>query len=202
MDTIFVVIAAAVTFLILELLFMGYAFRWLSAGKKQREKGFARLDEERRELLQLQTALRADTTETKKLADETLKKLRMLGAEAHQEWVEMRSDIEKSIADFQAASHTVMEETVGSITRNKLALEKNLKVAAERERTLTERLREVERVLKILDKSVPVEQILKDIQLEKYSEARDLLNKGMDAPLISKKLGISLNEVALLSHVR
>lgn len=202
MNAIFVVSSAAISFLLLELLFFGYAFRWLSAGKRQREKDFARLDDERRELLQLQSALKADMAETRQIADETLKKLRSLGADAHQEWIEMRSDLDSSIMQFQTASHQVMEETVSNITRQKLALEKAAKVANEREKTLCERLREVERVMKTLDKSVPVEQILKDIQSEKYGEARDLLNKGMDAALISKKLGLSLHEVSLLSRVR
>ncbi len=202
MDTIFIVSTAAALFLLMEILFFGYTFRWLSSGKRQREKDFARLDDERRELLQLQSALKNDMTETRKISDETLKKLRLLGTETHQEWIEMRSDLEKSIEQFQTVSEKVMEETVSSITRHKLALEKAIKISVEREKSLAERLCEVNRVLKTIDKSVPVEQILKDIQSEKYGEARDLLNRGVDAPIIARKLGLSLNEVALLSHMR
>ena len=152
--------------------------------------------------MQLQVALKTDMAETRVLADDTLKKLRLIGAETHQEWMEMRSSVETSITDFQSVSKSVLDETLSSMTRYKMALEKSIKTASEQEKTLSERLREVDRVLRTLDKSVPVEQILKDIQSEKYGEARELLNRGMDAPLISRKLGLSLNEVALISHMR
>jgi hypothetical protein len=202
MDTIAVVAAIAATLLTMELLFFGFCFRWLAAGKKQREKDFARLDSERNELLMLQDALKSDMVETKILAENTLQKLRMLGTESHQEWVEMRAGVDCAAREFQEASKIILDENVATITRQKLALEKLVRTSIERERVLVDRLHDVERVLKILDRNVPVEQVLKDIQAEKYAEARNMLNQGVDPSHISRKLALSLNEVSLLSHVR
>jgi hypothetical protein len=184
------------------MLFFVFCFRWLSAGKKQREKDFSRLDNERNELLQLQEALRSDMQETKHLAENTLQKLRLLGAESHQEWLEMRAGVDGAAQEFQESSKIILDESVATITRQKLGLEKVVKTAGERERVLVDRLKDVERVLKILDRNAPVEQVLKDIQADKYSEAREMLNQGIDPSQISRKLALSLNEVSLLSRVR
>ena len=201
-DSFVLILAFAGLLFSMEILFFVVCFRWLSHGKRTRERDFARLDDERAELLQVQAALKQDMAETKSLAEETLGKLRGLGAEAHSEWVEMRESLQTLATEFENTSKNVLNENLTAIAKHRMSLEKVCKNASECEVSLRERLRDVERVLRFLDRTAPAEQVMKEIQQEKYTEARHLLERGTDPVAISRKLGISFNEVALLSHLK
>jgi hypothetical protein len=202
MNIVILVAAIAGVMLAFELAFFLFCFRWLASGKRAREKEFARLDDERAELLRLQSLLKQDMVETKALADDTLKKLRVLGADAHSEWMEMRECVQTLTQEFDSSAKRITDENVAQLVKQRLTLEKAGKEGREQEIRLGERMREVERALRFLDKSTPVDQIQRDLQKEKYAEAKSMLDKGIDPAAISRRLGISINELALLSHCR
>lgn len=197
-----IVMAVAIAFFALEALFFVYCLRWLSSGKKLREKEFARLDFERNELSQLQNAVAQDLSSAKHLAHETLSKLTRIGADAHAEWTEMTARIDQVMSEIEGQTARLLEEHTALATRNRLALEKVCKEARETNVGLQESLRNSRKLLRFFDKNVPAEQIVKELQTEKYAEAKKLIEQGIDASAIAKKLGLSQSEVSLLATLR
>lgn len=193
-----IVIAIAAGLFILEGLFFLYCTRWLASGKKLREREFARLDSERAELLELQQALAHDVAQAKQLAQETLGKLNKIGADAHAEWNDMASKIDSILGEVEKQTADLLAHQSTLATKHRLALEKACKDGVETNAMLNETLRSTKKILKFFDKNIPTEQIVKDIQAEKYSDARKMIEQGVDASAIAKKLGISHSEVALL----
>lgn len=198
----FVIVAIGVGFLALEALFFLYCARWLSGGKKLREREFARLDTERNELEKLQQSVTRDLGTAKQLATETLNKLSRIGADAHAEWNEMTQKIDSVLTEIEKQTEALMQEHSALASRHRLALEKVCKESLEVNTTLQETLRNSKKVLKFFDKNVPADQIVKELQTEKYSEARRLLEQGMDASVVSRRLGMSQSEVILLANMR
>lgn len=184
---------------ILEAVFFMYCFRWLSSGKRLREKEFARLDTERAELLELQSHLVQDLTAAKQLSSEAVQKLSHLGAEAHTEWTEMAQKVESLTMTLESHIKQLTSEQLQQISKSRMSVDKSVKDSQVINAQLIDTLKNAQRILKFFDKNVPTDQIIKDLQTEKYSEAKRLLEQGANASFISKKLGMPLSEVSLIA---
>ena len=79
MNTIVVLSIFGFVFLLLEALFFMSCFRWLSNGRRIREREFSKLDQERGELVELQQAVSRELAQAKKISEETLSKLKRVG---------------------------------------------------------------------------------------------------------------------------
>lgn len=202
MSTLFLIVAMAFALLVLEGIFFLYCFRWLSNGKRLREKEFARLDQERAELLELQSSLVRDMQLAKQLSQETLAKLTQVGTEAHAEWLEVTDRVNTVLTEVEERTRVLLQENLTTVNRHRMALEKTCRDSELLNGQLLESVTKARKLLRLFDESVPSEQILKELQIEKYTEAKRLLGEGCDASLVSKRLGLSLSEVALLSHMR
>lgn len=202
MNTFGVIIAIAFVLVAIEGIFFLTCFRWLSAGKRQREKEFARLDQERIELLELQSSLVRDVQQAKQISEETLKKLTHVGAEAHAEWLEVSERVNAVLTEVEDRTRILLDENLTHVNKHRLALEKSCKDGELLVSKLGDSVIGARRLLRLFDQSVPSDEILKELQTDKYSEARKLLSNGIEASLVSKKLGLSMSEVALLSHMR
>lgn len=202
MNGIGVVIGIALLLLALEAVFFLAIFRWLSDGRRQRERDFATLDRERGELLTLQDSLRRETQAAHALAHDTVERLNLLGAQVHAEWGDMENQLRKTLDEVASQTRETLDTHVENVVRHRMALEKVVNDAHHHEKKLTDTLKKSERILRFFDKSVSIDDVLKDIQTEKYAEARSLMQGGVDASAIARKLGLSLNEVVLLSHLR
>lgn len=189
-------------FLLLECVFFAYCWRWLSAGRARREKEFARLDLERAELLALQASLSSEMREAKRLSEDTLARLGRLGAQASAEWQDMMERLSAVLADVEARTAKLGEESLERVQRSRLTLEKGIRDAHAVGAGLDERLAKARSLLRFFDRNVPTEEIVKELQAEKYDVARKMLGEGIDVGVICKKLGLSQGEVALLSFVK
>lgn len=186
--------------LALEAVFFAYCFRWLSAGKRERERDFALLDRERQELLALQRALADQGAQASTFAQETTRELQRLGSAVHAEWNEAESRLGDAIADVEGRVRGLLDGALEELARQRMALEK---ADANGERVvaaLEDRTMRAQRLLRFFDKNVPADAIAKELQMEKYSEARELLRGGLEASAIARKLGLSLSEIDLLSR--
>lgn len=201
MNTIAVVSIFGFIFLLLEAVFFMSCFRWLSSGKKLREREFARLDQERAELMDLQQSVSRELNQAKKISEETLSKLKRIGADAHDEWVEMTHKCDELMKILEKQSSELSENTINNVNRQRMQLEKSIQLANQTAHTLSESTASAQRVLRFLDENVPSDEILKELQAEKYSEARRLINEGTDLNAICRKLGLSQGEVQLLSYM-
>lgn len=201
MNTFVVLACFGAVFLLLEALFFMTCFRWLSNGKRSREKEFARLDAERNELVELQQAVARELKEAKRLSEETLVKLKRIGADAHDEWNEMSRKCEQLVFDLEQKLTELAEASVGHINRQKMQLEKSIQVGEHTYANLTESTSNAKKILRFLDENVPSDEVLKELQAEKYAEARRLIHEGKELGVICRKLGLSQSEVQLLSYM-
>ncbi len=201
MNTILIMSAFAIVLLLLEGVFFLTCFRWLSSGKRAREREFARLDAERSELVELQQAVARDLREAKKLSEDTLVKLKRVGADAHEEWIEMNKKCEHLVSELDEKLRDLAEMSVGQINRQKMQLEKAIQVAGQTHDQLAESTSDAKKILRFLDENVPSDEVLKELQAEKYAEARRLIQDGKEIAVICRKLGLSQSEVQLLSYM-
>jgi hypothetical protein len=200
-NTIAVVSIFGFIFLLLEAVFFMSCFRWLSSGKKLREREFARLDQERAELMELQQSVSRELSQAKKISEDTLTKLKRIGADAHDEWVEMTHKCDELMKILEKQSSELSENTINNVNRQRMQMEKSIQLANQTANALDESTASAQRVLRFLDENVPSDEILKELQAEKYSEARRLINEGTDLSAICRKLGLSQSEVQLLSYM-
>jgi hypothetical protein len=200
-NVIIILACFGVVFLLLEALFFMFCFRWLSSGKRAREKEFVRLDSERQELVELQQAVSKELKEARKLSEDILVKLKRVGSDAHAEWTEMTMKLETLSSDFEVKLNQLTESSIVHLNRQRMQLEKALQIAGETQTSLQESTNGAKKILRFLDENIPSDEVLKELQAEKYAEARRLIHEGRDVAAICRKLGISQSEVQLLSFM-
>jgi hypothetical protein len=196
-----VLISLGATFLLLEGVFFLYCFRWLSSGKKNRERELSKLDQERAELVQLQGVVSQTLKNSEKLAKDTQTTLARLGADAHAEYNDMFAKMNELLNEVDVQSTKIAKDTATMFQKNKLNLEKLVFEAQTMSTLLSERTLDARKTLCLLDKNTPTEVVMSEIQQDKYAKARNMLLSGKDATEIGKSLGISQSELALLSFM-
>ena len=184
---------------VFQIVFFFSCMKWLKSGKLKRDKEFAILDSERAQLIEIQSALSQEVREAKKLASETLNKLMVIGSEAHAEWEDVTKKINSVLVEVDKHSEIILEANISNLSMRSMALEKVMKDAEILNESLIISTKKAQKILKLFDTSVPSEDIFKEIQTEKYAEAKKLLLEGIEASVVVKKLGMSMGEVLLLS---
>lgn len=191
----------AIIFLLLEVAFFLACYRWLSNGKKVREKEFTRLDQERSELIELQEAVSNELAQAKKISAETLLKLHKVGADAHNEWTEMTQKCEELLGEIKLKSQEIVTDATSKMNMTTMQIQKSTQVAMNTATELHEATQSAQKLLRFFDDNVPSDEIFKELQAEKYAEARRLIFEGVEVSSICRKLGLSQSEVQLLSYM-
>lgn len=182
-----------------QVFFFFICIKWLKSGKIKRDKEFAILDAERAKLIEVQATLTEEVTQAKKLAGETLNKLMLIGSEAHAEWEDVTKKINSVLVEVEKHSEAILDVNISNLNMKSMALEKVIREADNINQNLLVSIKKAQKILRLFDSSVPSEEIFKEIQNEKYAEAKNLLRQGIEASEIVKKLGMSMSEVMLLS---
>ncbi len=182
-----------------QVFFFFICIKWLKSGKIKRDKEFAILDAERAKLIEIQSVLTEEVSQAKKLAGETLNKLMLIGSEAHAEWEDVTKKINSVLIEVDKHSEIILEANISNLNMKTMALEKVIRDAENINQNMQVSIKKAQKILKLFDSSVPTEEIFKEIQNEKYSEAKKLLQQGIEASEIVKRLGMSLSEVLLIS---
>lgn len=182
-----------------QIVFFFSCMKWLKSGKLKRDKEFAILDSERAQLIEIQSSLSQEVREAKKLANETLNKLMIIGSEAHAEWEDVTKKINSVLVEVDKHSEIILEANISNLSMHSMSLEKIMKDAEVISGNLMISTKKAQKILKLFDTSVPTEEIFKEIQTEKYAEAKKLLLEGIEASVVVKRLGMSMGEVLLLS---
>ncbi len=202
MNIVALAVCVAFALIAVEALFFIYCFRWLASGKRQREKDFARLDDERSELISLQSSLVRDMSQAKSMSEDTLRRLQLLGAEAHAEWSDAASKMDALLSDLDVRTQHLLDEKITQLHKQRMSIEKTSQNAHDIHVHLDESVLQARKILRFFDKNISSDQIMKDLAQEKYSDARRMLNDGHEPSLVAKKLGLSQGEMGLLSHMR
>ena len=201
MTEFLLILIGIVVFIGLELAVLYGLYRVGHASARKRELEFARLDAERQELIKLQESLLADGAAAKTIVQEGIAKLNQIGAESHSEWTEMTNKIDEVMAEIEQRSSALIDETLQTLNKKALEARKLVQVAQDSCAELQESIRAAKKVAKFFDSQVHVDDLINDLQMEKYKEARAMLLRGADSQAVSAKLGLSLSEVTLVSHM-
>ena len=199
MNSILVLVCIGVCLFLFQCFFFMTCIKWLSNSKKKRDQEFAILDRERAKLIELQGHLKDDIYEAKKLADETLKKLKLIGTQAHAEWEEMTKKINEVLIEVDSHSEKLLENNITKLNLQKMALDKCTLKAQQIHDAIILVTVKGHKILKLFDTGLPADEIFKELQTNKYSDAKKMLSDGIDASIVSKKLGLSMGEIVTLS---
>jgi hypothetical protein len=199
MNYVLLLICIGFVLFVFQVVFFLTCIKWLKSGKLKRDKEFAILDTERAQLIDMQALLSNEVKEAKKLASDTLNKLMVIGSEAHAEWEDVTKKINSVLVEVDKHSEMLLEENLSNLNMKTLALEKIIKDAQILNDNLVSTTKKAQKILRLFDASVPHEDIFKEIQTEKYAEAKKLLQDGFEASDVSRRLGMSMSEVLLLS---
>ena len=199
MNSILVLVCIGVGLFLFQCFFFMTCIKWLSNSKKKRDQEFAILDRERAKLIELQGHLKDDIYEAKKLADETLKKLKLIGTQAHAEWEEMTKKINDVLIEVDSHSEKLLENNITKLNLQKMALDKCTLKAQQIHDAIVLVTVKGHKILKLFDTGLPADEIFKELQTNKYSDAKKMLSDGIDASIVSKKLGLSMGEIVTLS---
>jgi len=192
---------AGLLFIFIEVVFFLYCFKWLSEDKTQRTQELAKMDEERAELLSVQGAIHQEAQEMKGLGEKTLKKITILASDNHKECEDFSKKITQWKQDFETIKTTIFKELEADFKRHYLAFEKIHSHVRGQEKSLEEKIQQALQLIKLFDTNLPTEHLLKEIQVNRYHEAQELIKNGVDASAIARKTGLSLSEVVLLSDL-
>jgi hypothetical protein len=115
------------------------------------------------------------------------------------EWQNIALKVHELVELVDHKSKDILEANIMQASKVNLQLAKTCKTAEHLQEALEESRKNTHKTLRLLDQNVQADDLLKQIQTEKYTEAKELLLKGIEPHVISKKLGISMGELILLS---
>lgn len=199
MNTVVVLICLGAFLFVLQTIYFMSCSRWLATSKRKCDKEWATFETEKSRLLQLHAQVKKEMIEAKKTSTETLHKLQFLGSEAYAGWADVTKKISDLLAEVDSHSKTALDRHLSQLNLAKMAVEKLTSDARHTHDHLAETNQRAETLLKLFDSGLPTEEILKDLQAQKYTEAKRMLAQGHDASAIAKNLGMSLGEVITLS---
>lgn len=201
MNLVFILIGIGMVLFFFQIVFFVMCLRWLASGKHKRDKEFAIIDSERSKLFELQSLLKQDMECAHKLSKETLNKLKIIGTEAHAEWEDMTKKVNEVLIEVDKNSQKMMETNIEKINKQHLKIEKTLNNAFHIEAALILKIKEASKIIKLFDTGLPTEEVIKEIQMAKYTDAKKMLCEGIDASVVAKTLGMSVGEVVFLSSM-
>jgi len=196
----FVIIGIIVAGVFLFQIFSTVAIlKLIKVQKNKRDKEFSLIDKERQELQTLSRNVRQDLEDSKNLSKDTLSRLQNLSNQADLEWQNVMQKVAEVLTFLESQSKDVITKQLHEVTQANLKLSKTCRDANELVVSLGDHISKSKKVLQAFDSKNPTDEFLKDIQIEKYEEAKRMIQEGVEASSITKKLGLSLGEVILLS---
>ncbi len=129
-----------------------------------------------------------------------LQKVRTLAAEAEQEVLAGKQQLREEMQALTKNMSAEIEEPLVEVNLRFAAVEKASKRAETERQLLNRSIQRAEQLIQFLNKDLPYEEIVKEIQEKKYSDARFLMAKGWTADKVGKELGLSASEVQILAR--
>lgn len=187
-------------FLLMEAAFLCIFYRIASSGRRKRDAEFQLLDQERTEVLELQKRLLHDVEEAHRATRDGVTRLNKIGADAHAEWTDMTQRIEEVMQEIEAKAEDLVSANIQRLSKKSLELQKALQEARETQSNLNRQVLNAQKVIRFFDSSITIDEVLKDLQMDKYAQARQMLQGGAESSQVSHELGLTIAEVSLVSH--
>jgi F0F1-type ATP synthase membrane subunit b/b' len=159
----------------------------------------AELTEERRLLADLRTTVQEELEAAQAKARSTLDRAVKLATEAEQEVKTGAQTIAKEMELVVSELTEKFADPLKELSRKQSYLESMLRRVEDQKTSLQNLLARGEKICRLLDSRVPLEDVIAEIEDKKYADARLLLARGRPPAAVAVELGMSETEVRLVA---
>ena len=157
------------------------------------------LTEERRLLAELRNAVQEELEAAQAKARTTLEKAMLLATEAEHEVKSGGQTIAQEMEQVVSELTLKFVDPLKDLSRKQATLESLLRRVEEEKARLTKLLIRGEKICRFFDERIPYEDVIAEIEDQKYTDARLLLARGKPPTVVATELGISETEVRLVA---
>ncbi len=158
----------------------------------------AEMMEERNLLQQMRDEIRAELESTSKLSKTNILEISRLSGEVEQEIKNSGQQIAQGVEAIVSEMGAKLHPTLQELQEHRNALEMLSRKLERQKLTLEKTLDRAESFTKYLSGAIPADEILRDLETKKYSDARHLLSQGFTTDQVAKELGLHEQEVRLI----
>ena len=159
------------------------------------------LTEERMTLKRVRSEIRDEMDQAKSYIDKAIVNYKRLAAEVEEETKTGKSQIQENLKEVMNEFTQSLEGPLKELSRKQNSLEGVLRLAGREKDQLLNAVRKGQILSKFFNQEIPYEQLLKDIELKKYDDARRLIGQGYSADQVAKELGIRTSEIEMIRSV-
>lgn len=160
------------------------------------------LNEERRLLKELRQAVKEELEDAHRRSHDALRRVSTVATEVEMEFKGGRETMNKEMEEVLKEFSGKVETLLSGLTKKQAMIEKLLKKVETEKAVLGKALERGDKLTRFFNQSVPYEEVLEEIEDKKYSDARELLSKGLKPRDVAKCLGMPEAEVTLIAAVR
>lgn len=186
--------------LIMDLVLIAGIFLYLKYNKNQAVV-LESLTEERIAIKRIRTGFDEALTEGLQEMGKKLDEFRQLSAETERETKTARTQIREALDEVLIEFGSRLEEPLTELSRRQNSLEGTIKLSEKQKSILLEGIKKGEILAKFFHQEIPYDQLLKDIELKKYDDARKLLSRGLPGEQVARELGLRPAEVDLIQSL-
>jgi predicted transcriptional regulator len=190
-----------VTALILIFLFdvaLLFAFLYLNKNQGVSSDLLLEITDERRKISELTETLRNEIQQNQIRSKENLNKVAHLAAEAEQEVKNSGETLAKNMQDLIQEFTTNCELPLNELAKRHASLESIYKKIEREKNNLAKLISRSENLVRFFQDHLPYEEVIKDIEIKKYADARQLLTQGMTPEKVASELGLSSSVVQMM----
>jgi len=156
------------------------------------------LTEERVAMKGIKEEILGEINEARQKTQKQISRFQQLAAEVEQDAKNGKDLMKQSLEELLGEFSRKLEEPLRELSRRQNSLEQLLKKAARERLNLSQSLQKGESLSRFFNKEIPYEDLLKDIELKKYEDARKLIGQGYPPDQIARELGMRTPEIELL----
>jgi small-conductance mechanosensitive channel len=196
MTTALLIILFAIDFIILGILLVSRRRSSVSDAQLIRD-----VTEERERIRELRDMVREDLEKAQRKSKDSLSEVKRIAAEIEQE---VRGGTQSLIGDLESLAQGVakkLDAPVELLSEKQMAIETLIRKAEQQRTSLQKLVSRGEKLCKFFDERLSYEEILDEIEDKKYTDARQLLAKGLRPEDVARDLGLSVSEVKLIASI-
>lgn len=157
--------------------------------------------EEREMLSELRRSVFEELDSARKESQDRLNQMNQIAAEIDQDLKSSSQTIASQIEEIATEITSKLNEPVKKLAKKQLSLEAlSHKVETQKE-ILNKSLMRAEKVCRFFDRNAKYEDVISEIEDQKYSTALQLIAKGLTPEKVASEIGISTSEAKLLAGV-
>lgn len=156
---------------------------------------------ERRHILDLFNQMKGDISAAKEHEGEKSRKLNLLAAETEQHLNELKSISEHYWNEQTQQIDKTIDHMIGKCKSTQEELNLSLEKAKRCKERLSKSLQRAETLTQFFSKDIPYDQIMRDVEMKKYEEAKRMLREGYPKETISDEVGLSTSEIELIEGI-